>query len=860
MHSGSSGYARHHRPSVTSVSSIPSVPAFSSSPTTPTQTPSLEFSSLSTGAVSQRKERGAIAAQACDTCRSRKQKCDEQRPKCGTCQKFKLDCHYRVPQPTKKDKTLSEILDRLKSVESKIDRLGGTRWVDDILQAPTASSLDPAPVAPDAPILTSSADYCYSPGVYQMLGWPVFQQLLAPVAARQPQLNVKALALEHTAQSVIVGLHHTDRLPSDVISIVPGMHSVPDMTIPLSGVPSMPVPSNPQPRRDSSTGISSGSHPHIHPAGSGLYPSTPVSLSIPRASFSATSPSMLSLPTPISSLYSWDTLFRLCNAYFDSFNYIAPIVDRQTFLTATLPTVLDEENSGSQHLPGSSGDSAAALVFLVASLGDVAIANAQGTPVLGGIGSLGIKGGTVSHPPGLALFNEARRRMGFVMGACSLEIVQIHALAGIYCSTCLRHMEYWRYTTAASLACQALITSKPAELTSLRADVVRLIFWYCLIVETHFNLELGLPMTGLDRFEDLVGLPSFSGPCSQDDYLANQASHFQEHFASQIVLRRLCVAFHNSATSPSFSLSLPAAIQHTALQLKDWHGMLPPHLRWQEGRPADFPNTESQVVKGLDMDSAIPADLDLDLDLTASPDEVMFGNSGMYAPSSAISDPSSSVLFPSTSGSNTSQSSAHTTSGANSMPTSNSSKPPPSSHFSVSSAPPTTAVPPATMFSADLDAVPVSYPFALDLQVALLRSRYYYTKFLVYKPCLYKVLHSVHSEDSITEEDATGAAICLQACLSWPIALSPTASHKRLIPCCFIYTQQFLSTLLILRLTTQLPLLQRITDTRCGGSRFGHAARETVSLCIAWLRDLRSIDRAAAWAWALVKGLYNLEE
>lgn len=335
-----------------------------------------------------------------------------------------------MPQPTKKDKTLSEILDRLKSVESKIDRLGGTRWVDDILQAPTASSLDPAPVAPDAPILTSSADYCYSPGVYQMLGWPVFQQLLAPVAARQPQLNVKALALEHTAQSVIVGLHHTDRLPSDVISIVPGMHSVPDMTIPLSGVPSMPVPSNPQPRRDSSTGISSGSHPHIHPAGSGLYPSTPVSLSIPRASFSATSPSMLSLPTPISSLYSWDTLFRLCNAYFDSFNYIAPIVDRQTFLTATLPTVLDEENSGSQHLPGSSGDSAAALVFLVASLGDVAIANAQGTPVLGGIGSLGIKGGTVSHPPGLALFNEARRRMGFVMGACSLEIVQIHALAG----------------------------------------------------------------------------------------------------------------------------------------------------------------------------------------------------------------------------------------------------------------------------------------------------------------------------------------------------------------------------------------------------------------------------------------------
>lgn len=39
--------------------------------------------------------------QACETCRNRKQRCDEQRPKCGTCQRFKLDCRYREPQPTK---------------------------------------------------------------------------------------------------------------------------------------------------------------------------------------------------------------------------------------------------------------------------------------------------------------------------------------------------------------------------------------------------------------------------------------------------------------------------------------------------------------------------------------------------------------------------------------------------------------------------------------------------------------------------------------------------------------------------------------------------------------------------------------
>ncbi|KAI2621107.1 hypothetical protein GGR54DRAFT_89178 [Hypoxylon sp. NC1633] len=36
--------------------------------------------------INNRKERGAIAAQACESCRQRKQRCSEERPKCATCQ------------------------------------------------------------------------------------------------------------------------------------------------------------------------------------------------------------------------------------------------------------------------------------------------------------------------------------------------------------------------------------------------------------------------------------------------------------------------------------------------------------------------------------------------------------------------------------------------------------------------------------------------------------------------------------------------------------------------------------------------------------------------------------------------------
>ncbi|KAF7949640.1 uncharacterized protein EAE97_003149 [Botrytis byssoidea] len=60
-------------------------------------------SSSTFGAAPVRKDRGPIASQAsaCDVCRQRKQRCDENRPKCGLCTRLKIDCNYREPVPTK---------------------------------------------------------------------------------------------------------------------------------------------------------------------------------------------------------------------------------------------------------------------------------------------------------------------------------------------------------------------------------------------------------------------------------------------------------------------------------------------------------------------------------------------------------------------------------------------------------------------------------------------------------------------------------------------------------------------------------------------------------------------------------------
>ncbi|KAK0724014.1 hypothetical protein B0T21DRAFT_48408 [Apiosordaria backusii] len=743
-------------------------------PATPTTQISLDASPsvASSSGANIRKERGAIAAQACDTCRSRKQRCDEQRPKCGTCQKFRLECNYREPIPTKKDRTLVEILDRLKGLderllglETKVDHLSHRGSVGPPAQAfhhlqttDFASSANPGMIDPaltaapfnlqhgssqNAPV--GQDQYKYVSSVHQMLGWPAVQQLFASIQGRLPNVNFSSL--ERDGVSHMLGVHRTE---------------------------SQGLPSEGTMRTERASGVMS--------------------------------------------TLTWENVRMWSQAYFDTTNLFYPILDRQSFMQETLPSLFRS---------GFSNSISSTIALLVFALGEVSLEGREGAPVhvYNNGRRSGVKGGTKAHPPGLALFNEARSRMGFDLTECSLENVQIFALASAYYGSCFYPMDFWRMTASASLAFQALITrynplfalrfdrpaaklsSNPGELSSPRRDLIRRAFWHCSILETSLNLELGFPLTGLERMENTVGLPDFSGPFCEDDVISNQQSHFQEHFASQIVLRRLLVNFHNTLNSSapmssqlggvptpfnsannSPSLS-QLTIQQLASQLEEWRGMLPPHLRWQEDYPGAFPNT------------------------------------GIY--SGTTHTPASTPISPSMS---------HT-----SQP---SSLPPP----------PTNPSPPL-MFTTDLDSPPAHYPYVLDVQVALLRSRYYYTKYLIHRPFLYKALHY---PDSVTQDDALGAAECLKASLKWPVAMSPTCKHKRLVPCMFFFTQNFFGILVLLHLSTTVPLLRRIRSTLCG-ERFEMDASETVGLYLDWLRDLKPIDAGTAWHWEVVRVIYGLE-
>jgi len=474
-----------------------------------------------------------------------------------------------------------------------------------------------------------------------------------------------------------------------------------------------------------------------------------------------------------------DVMHRLATSYFDTFNFLYPFMDRQNFISDTLTRV---------HSEGFDGDTDSVMALLVFALGELAIECSRGTPIEVHKGRpSGVRGGTISRPPGLALFNEARKRIGFVFTQCDLEHVQILSLAALYYESCSHHVDFWRLTVSASLACQVMITCNPIDWSSPRGDLTKRVYWHCAIMETGLYLELDLAPTRIINLEDRVGIPSFNSPFCESDHQGNQSSHFEAHYASQIALRRLCANLHKtlsdsmssssdtSMSSDTFGGPSSSSLKQLASQLEQWRGMLPADLQWAEDDPTGFPKPQR-----------VPEGFNQPLDPNLSP------------------------------------------------------------HSAPSELP---------LFSADLDSEPVHYPYAYDIQVALLRTRFYYAKYMVYRPFIYKALHF---PDQMTQEDAEGAAECLRCCTKWPITLSPPSRRKRLIPYLFCWSQNFLGILIIIHMTRHNAMLRDIR-AQLAGQEFENEINQTVEMMLDWIRDLKSSDPIALWCWNILQGIYQLE-
>ncbi|KAK4930640.1 hypothetical protein LTR10_011978 [Elasticomyces elasticus] len=691
----------------------------------------------------------------------------------GLCRRLAVDCEYREPLPTKKDKTMVHILDALTRLENKFDNLSMV----------TGSSPDGStPAVRTTSAASSSMSAIRSP-----------QMKSPPQGESRPQTQDYPSHLQQPYQHLTVP-HKIMLWPSIYIHLLnSGISSASDLQYILQEGTHWFI------RREMAK------HPEPLPSNIGL-PCFAINAGPPEHGRAAN----VAFPT-----LTIQQIQEFSDAYFNTFNVLHPILNRETFMNFIVARLLREGYGD--------GDAGSVLALMVFALGKVAVEGVLHRPVsvINGQPS-GFRGGTINEPPGLELFNEARRRHGFVMTQCTLENVQINLLQATYYEATARHLDFWRSTVAASMACQVLVRCQPIDWSSTEGDLIKRAYWTCVLSEDLYHLDLDLPQTGIHTMEDEVPLPYFheaqehqqeqqSGRNSMSDtghFGSNtneeRNSHFQYHFLAMIALRRLIARIHNVIHE------CERAMQSEPL----WRG-------------ANSSFQESGSSKGTQAHQDLAA-------TTAQAAGESFDDYG-GPPVAVIREmvrqlDSWRALLP------------------RPLQWSDNDK------FEFPATDPMTRRPNEPLFSIDQGPIPIGHRYNLDVVTAQLRTRFYYARFMMYRPFVYKALHF---PELMTPDDCNCCALAVKSVCLWPLAMAPPKNKKRLVPHMFAWTQSFMGILLILRMTTANECLSRIIDeTNVVGRK---EIESTMEIMLDWMRDVKQLDGIAEWAWGILEPLYNLQ-
>jgi hypothetical protein len=184
--------------------------------------------------------------------------------------------------------------------------------------------------------------------------------------------------------------------------------------------------------------------------------------------------------------------------------------------------------------------------------------------------------------PGLAYFAKAADIIGELPGGSDVSHVQAYLLAGLYMGQLARIVPSHYYINKACNAAQILIesteyvkkTMKPA-----RRNLVNFAFWSCLQLESDIAAELGLPLSGIGRFEahQLEHLPTdiTMDPIPESN---SETAPVLRYYSYQIQLRRTINSVHASlyrgsktSTRGPPTKSLQDVLD---LNLEDWRRLL----------------------------------------------------------------------------------------------------------------------------------------------------------------------------------------------------------------------------------------------------------------------------------------------
>jgi len=448
---------------------------------------------------------------------------------------------------------------------------------------------------------------------------------------------------------------------------------------------------------------------------------------------------------------------HLVDVYFNSYNIIHPLLDRDVFEMEMLEPAIrcDFQSNSSQ----------SCIVLHVLALAEMALDGpfeTSGPTTAPSTPSSALANGPPDHPPGLTLFNEARGRFGIVMYECSLENVQIYLLQAIYYESCARHMDFWRASTAASMACHLFMRCPRLDWDSPNTDVSRRVYWLCVVNEDFYHLELDLPRTKISRFQDQVPLPLFRHFGEHADLLDPSTTvPYSWHFLALVTLRRLISRIHeslhsegekNRAESDGPYGGIPDhLVNELARQLEAWRTTLPESLRWSDEDMRARSNRDPHVWQA---------------------------------------------------GSN-----AETVGQDTNRP-------------------------------------------GLLIITAHLRTRFYYARYLIFRPYIYKALHH---PNSMTDFDIRNCAIALNSACMWPLVMKPCRHQKRLVPYLFTWTQHYMGILLLFRMTSEDDMLGRIAAANVDK----YDMTVTAAAMLDWIKEMIPVCGIAQWSWKILEPLYT---
>ncbi|KAJ5995018.1 hypothetical protein N7481_001995 [Penicillium waksmanii] len=471
------------------------------------------------GPSGSKKPRNFIATVACETCRLKKTRCDESRPRCGLCKTLGLECVYNERKSSKRDQSLTMIMSTLHRLETKLENIPSSilndirGQVHHVVDSPNSAHQSPA-VRDDNKPVAMSTSLSFTPAAGDGYDFDFEENNATPDASGRTSISF-------SQHGVILWPGARQILPDKLLNSYKllGKNYVIELE---STRPPLPMFTDPFP---------------LH-AGEHWLEVLPITM-----------------------------IKGLADAFFHNFGYTME----------------------------------SCIVLNVLALGCLAVLAYQE-----GNYPLSDSHGTHFEPPdwmnvvyeeqsGLRFFNEARRRIGFLMCDNDIQSCQFYMLSSVYYSQILRPMDAWAMIHRAATCCLSMLTNHDVNFDQWEGDMKSRVYWNCLMNETILVQELHLPPSGLSRLEERVPIPKFIG-FQATGYISTRYpsstvvddSYFQYHFLAQVAHRIILTRIRHSLYfySDSGAIPLPAVNTELHHQLEQWRTNLPPAIKFSDPQPA----------------------------------------------------------------------------------------------------------------------------------------------------------------------------------------------------------------------------------------------------------------------------------